>query len=121
MSSTDRPICVLFNWYKKVAKFRRALSNGCDSPHWHGTLHGCNLCVHTILALCHTGAIRLVLMVLSDYIAYMPDMNFTCVHYIIDMSYDQNMFVLNLIGAFCPIRSGTPHIYNFFITQNGCQ
>ena len=58
--------------------------------------------------------------VLSVYIAYMADTNLTCLHYIIDMNYEQNAVVLHIRGAFCPVRSGTPQVYNILIIQYGC-
>ena len=110
---------VLCYWYRVCVDYRSAMSNGCDSPYWHGTLHGYNLFVYMIVVLYYTGAIRLVFIVLSLYASYMPIIMLACMCCISDVKYKLNVVVLRLIGAFRPVGSSISLGYNLFITRNG--
>ena len=110
-------IGVLYYWCMPYVRCRGTLSNGCGSPHWNCTLHGYSFYVYTIVVLSYTGAFRLVLMVLNVYVSHTPGIEFTCVHYNIDINFKQKVVICQM-GAFRPIRC-TQHGYKSLITRDG--
>ena len=110
---------VLCYWNRVCVKYRGALSNRCDSPNLPGTLYGYNLSVYMIVMLSHTGAIRLVFIVLSLCIQYILVVIPACDYYNIDMNYEQNVVVHPLLGVFRLVRGCASIGYNTFYHKNG--